>query len=425
MENNIIQIKIWDQTVGLMYWEQARGYAVFEYDRSFIQKGLDIAPISMPIHAPRSQKGIPWTGDKDKLFQGLPPVFADSLPDKWGSLLFNRWIKSHRHRKNITPVDQLCYIGTRGMGALEYLPSLEIGSEEANKLDIQELYEFSQEILHEREKTVLSSKDILWQDLIKVGTSAGGNHPKAIIAYNEENREIRSGQTKIPEGFKHYILKFDEKDKFPFTRVEFIYYKMAQMAGIEISPSRLLETGRNFHFMTERFDRKDNEKIHIQTMAAMEPLATSYEELFKILRKLNLPAGTFSQLFRRMVFNVMGGNIDDHNKNFSFMMDKEGIWTLAPAYDLTFSIDLSGARYMNSHELTLNGKRNNITQNDLIRVAKENDISNYKEIIQQTGNSLQEFHKEAEKYDIPEPISRAIEKKLKELDISPKMNFSI
>lgn len=200
---------------------------------------------------------------------------------------------------------------------------------------------------------------------------------------------------------------------------------MAQMAGIEISPSRLLETGRNFYFMTERFDRKDNEKIHIQTMAAMEPLATSYEELFKILRKLNLPAGTFSQLFRRMVFNVMGGNIDDHNKNFSFMMDKEGIWTLAPAYDLTFSIDLSGARYMNSHELTLNGKRNNITQNDLIRVAKENDISNYKEIIQQTGNSLQEFHKEAEKYDIPEPISRAIEKKLKELDISPKMNFSI
>lgn len=185
MESNIIQIKIWDQTVGLMYWDRKKGYAVFEYDKSFLQRNLDIAPMSMSVSSFKSWKGLPWIGNKDKLFQGLPPVFADSLPDKWGSLLFNRWIESLRLRREITPVDQLCYIGTRGMGALEFFPSLEIGSEEASKIDIRELYEFSQEILHEREKTVLSSKDILWQDLIKIGISAGGKRPKAIIAYHE------------------------------------------------------------------------------------------------------------------------------------------------------------------------------------------------------------------------------------------------
>lgn len=414
MDNNVLQIKIWGQLVGLMYWDIQRKAAVFEYDKEFVQGDLDIAPVSMSIKSPRSQKGLPWVGEREKLFQGLPPVFADSLPDKWGSALFGKWVNAHHLHKKITPIDQLSYIGTRGMGALEFFPAHEIGKEEASNIDLQELYDFAKKVLFERtEATINAEKDLLWQDLIKIGTSAGGKRPKAVIAFNEKTKEIRSGQTLSPEGFKHYILKFDEQAEIPFTKLEFVYAELAKKAGISMMPCQLLENNGRFHFMTERFDRHNNQKIHMQTMAAMNPLSDSYEDIFRVMRLLNLPAPEFVELYRRMVFNVIGKNTDDHNKNFSFMMQSDGTWCLSLAYDLTFSIDMSAPGFMNYHEMSINGKNHDITYEDLESIAKENDIPNYKGIIEQVQNVFSEFNKEAILYDIRPDLINKIQKELK------------
>lgn len=397
---NIIQVNIWDKIVGLMYWDNIRNRAIFEYDKKFVAGNLDIAPLSMSIKSQRSQNGLPWIGEEGKLYQGLPPAFADSLPDKWGSSLFNQWVQQQGKNQIITPVDQLAYLGKRGMGALEFSPSQAIGQEKSTEIDIQELYTFAKKVLAEREDISLPSHNMLWRDLIKIGTSAGGKHPKAVIAYNSQSHEIRSGQTTIPKGFKHYILKFDEEAKFPYTQIEYIYSRLAKKAGITMMPCSLLKSQGKFHFMTERFDRINNQKIHMQTMAAMNPLGTSYEDIFRTMRLLNLPAPQLTELYRRLVFNVIGGNIDDHNKNFTFTMTPEGSWQLSPAYDLTFTIDLSGLSYMNRHEMSINGKYSTITYEDLEKVAKENDIKNYRNIIGQVQDAVFGFSEETKKFNL-------------------------
>lgn len=414
MDNNVLQVKIWGQLVGLMYWDIQRKVAVFEYDKGFAQGDLDIAPVSMSIKSLRSQKGLPWLGEREKLFQGLSPVFADSLPDKWGSVLFGKWVNAHHLHKKTTPVDQLSYIGTRGMGALEFFPAHEIGEEEATNIDLHELYDFAKKVLSERtEATISAEKDLLWQDLIKIGTSAGGKRPKAVIAFNEKAKEIRSGQTLAPEGFKHYILKFDEQAEIPFTKLEFVYAELAKKAGISMMPCQLLENNGRSHFMTERFDRHNNQKIHMQTMAAMNPLADSYEDIFRVMRILNLPAPEFVELYRRMIFNVIGKNTDDHNKNFSFMMQSDGTWCLSPAYDLTFSMDMSAPGFVNYHEISINGKNHDITYEDLESIGKENDITNYRGIIEQVQDTFSEFKKEAALYDLHPNLINRIQKELK------------
>lgn len=414
MENNVLQIKIWGQLVGLMYWDVQRKVAVFEYAKEFVLGNLDIAPVSMSIKSARSQKGLPWLGEKEKLFQGLSPVFADSLPDKWGSALFGKWVDQHHLHKKITPIDQLSYIGTRGMGALEFFPAHEVGEEKSTPIDLQELYDFARKVLSERTEAIINAKkDLLWQDLIKIGTSAGGKRPKAVIAYNEKTKEIRSGQTWAPEGFEHYILKFDEQAEIPFTKLEFVYAELARKAGISMMPCQLLENNGRFHFMTERFDRHNNQKVHMQTMAAMNPLSDSYEDIFRVMRILNLPASEFAELYRRMVFNVIGKNTDDHNKNFSFIMSADGFWHLSPAYDLTFSVDMLLPSFMNYHEMSINGKNHDITYEDLENIAKENDIANYKGVIEQVRDAFSEFKKEAVLYDIHLDLINKIQKELK------------
>lgn len=419
MENNILQVKIWGKDVGLMYWDYTRNAAIFEYNKVFLQSGIDIAPISMSVNSPRSRNSLPWIGNKDKLYQGLPPVFADSLPDKWGSVLFNKWIEKCHVKRNITPVDQLSYIGARGMGALEFYPAHELGKEEASDVSLVELYDFARSILSERQDAVFSLQgDILWQDIIKIGTSAGGKHPKAIVAYNEDTKEVRSGQTNAPEGFRQYILKFDEPAEFPYTRIEFIYYQLAREAGVNMNPCRLMEVSEKFHFMTERFDRNGNEKIHMQTVAAMEPDADSYEAIFKIMRQLRLPASEFTELFRRMVFNVLAGNVDDHNKNFAFLMTADGTWKLSPAYDITLTLELSGLGYMNGHEMSLNGKKRDIIYGDLEKIGKENNINNFRDIIEQVKKAISLFPEKAKKIGINPEISKLIENSLRKQDVS-------
>lgn len=409
-----IKVTLSGRTVGYLTWDWHKNLALFEYDRAFVESGLDIAPINMSTRAPRSIKGLAWWGDGEKLYRGLPPTFADSLPDKWGSTLFNKWFaQNHISAKNISPLDHLAFIGKRAMGALEYEPAIPIGNEEPQDIDILRLYNFSMKILDERESVVVDEQEsFLWQDLIKISTSAGGRHPKAIVAINDTTGQVMSGQGAIPEGFRHYMLKYDDGKGFPYAKMEYAYYRIAQIAGIRMMPSQLRAFGPITHFLTERFDRAGNDKIHTQTLAAMNPAADCYEDIFSTMRKLNLPYDDFKQLYKTMVMNVLGMNVDDHNKNFAFCMDSHGTWRLAPAYDLTFSTDPTGPAYLNRHELSIAGKKGGITKQDLIEVGRRQDISNCAILYEEVESSMALFPQIAAEAGIEEPMISLFDKQL-------------
>lgn len=393
METNAIMVKLWEIPVGYLSWDKKLDVAIFEYEPKFLDRGLDIAPLTMSINSPRSKKHIPWTGDKDKLYMGLPPMIADSLPDKWGHSLFRAWLRdNHISTKKVNPVDHLSFIGSRAMGALEYEPAQKLGNDSVFSVDVEQLYEFAKQVLNERETTVLNADNsILWQDLIKISSSPGGKRPKAIVAINKATGEVISGQGNIPESFEHFILKYDDNSSYPFAKLEYVYYRMALDAGISMMPSELRSYGNITHFLTRRFDRIGNNRIHIQTLAAMSPESDSYEDLFAVIRRLNLPYEDSRQQYLRMVFNTLARNVDDHSKNFSFCMTSDGVWRLSPAYDLTYSADLSAPAYMNRHSMTINGKNENITREDLDDVALQNDIQDYKSLIDMVSNAVNKF----------------------------------
>jgi len=411
METNAIKVKLWGMTAGYLAWDKRNGVAAFEYDPAFLEQGLDFVPFTMPIHALRSQKQMPWMGDKDKLYQGLPPAIADSLPDKWGNSLFKAWLHDNRISiKNTTPIDHLSFIGSRAMGALEYEPAYELGENSAFSVDVQHLYEFAKQVLNEQKSVVLNEENsILWQDLIKISSSPGGKHPKAIVAIHPETREVISGQGIIPEEFEHFILKYDDHSSYPFAKLEYIYYRMALDAGITMMPSELRMYGEHIHFLTRRFDRIGNERIHTQTLAAMSPTGNnSYEDIFTLIRRLNLPYEDSKQQYLRMIFNVMARNVDDHSKNFAFCMTPDKKWRLSPAYDLTFSLDLAAPDYINRHSLTINGKNENITRSDLETIALNNDIQDYKTLIDIVTNAVGKFENYAKELNIDERLIKNI-----------------
>ncbi len=393
METNVVKIKLWGIDVGYLSWDKKGGVSVFEYEPAFLEEGLNIAPLTMSIDSPRSQKQLPWTGDKDKLYQGLPPMIADSLPDKWGNSLFKAWLRDNNiPTKKTNPVGHLSFIGSRAMGALEYEPAQKLGDNLAFSVDVQGLYEFAKQVLNKREATVLNQENsILWQDLVKISSSPGGKRPKAIIALNKDTGEVISGQGLIPEGFQHYILKYDDNSTYPFAKLEYVYYLMALDAGIDMMPSELRTYEGITHFLTQRFDRNGNEKIHTQTLAAMSPMSDSYEDIFAVIRRLNLPYEHSKQQYLRMVFNVIARNVDDHSKNFSFCMSREGVWRLSPAYDLTYSVDMTAPAYSNRHSITVNGKNEDITREDLEIVGLNNDIQDYKALIDTVANAVTKF----------------------------------
>lgn len=411
METNVVKVKLWGMDLGYLSWDKKVGVAVFEYDPSFLTQGLDIAPLTMSIHSPRSQKQLPWMGDKDSLYHGLPPMIADSLPDKWGNSLFRAWLRDNNiPAKKITPVDHLSFIGRRAVGAFEYEPAKKIGDDSAFSVDVQKLYGFAKQVLNEREGTVLNQENsILWQDLVKISSSPGGKRPKAIVALNKTTGEVISGQGPIPGGFQHYILKYDENSVYPFARLEYVYYRMALDAGISMMPSELRTYGGVTHFLTQRFDRIGNEKIHTQTLAAMSPASDSYEDIFAVIRKLNLPYEDSRQQYLRMVFNVIARNVDDHVKNFSFCMNRDGVWRLSPAYDLTYSVDLSAPAYSNRHSLTVNGRDEDITREDMEIVGRNNDIQNYKALIDTVANAITKFEKYAKELEIKQKLIDSIQ----------------
>jgi len=414
MENNIVSVRLWDEEVGRLYWSAERKCSVFSYSPTFIASGLDIAPLA---HSLKHATLRPFLGNRGKLYEGLPEFIADSLPDRWGSLVFERWAEENGlRRRDITPVDKLSFIGKRGMGALEFVPAANIKDDTKDGLNLESLYNLAKKIFEQREQAHISPDESLtMQSLYDVGTSAGGKHPKAIIAINEQTQEIRSGQTMQGSGFEYYILKFADGSGYPNAEIEQTYYDMALESGITMMPSRLISIeGRN-HFLTMRFDRQGDKKIFTQTLAAVNPEAQSYADLFYTARCLGIPMTEQAEQFRRMVFNVMAANIDDHSKNFSFMLSSKDGWHITPAYDLTLTIDLDGSQLLNRHEMSIQGKTTDITPTDLQRFAELNNIKNATTIINKVSEAVSHFRNFALRNGVPEYWTDRIEAHLSHL----------
>ena len=411
MKNNIVKVTLWGQNVGELYWDAHDRCAYFNYFPEFIARGLDIAPLTASITKPALRHGEVYKGNKDRLYQGLPEFLADSLPDDWGKRVMRHWQSQYDRNVSLTPVDALSLMGKRAMGALEFEPSMK-DWEQPFDIELSDLYHLAEKIMLDHETPVGQIEDMPFSNLFKVGTSAGGKRPKAIIAINEETGDVISGQVLLSAEYKHYILKFNEHGSLPMTQLEKTYYDMATSSGIRMMPSRLIEVGGVHHFLTERFDRCDGDKIYTQTLAALDPDAESYEDLFAVARKLGTGMSDFEQLFRQAVFNILSSNLDDHSKNFSFCMSKDGRWSVSPAYDICFTYDLTGMGFSNHHELSLNGKTREFERNDLIVFGQQNDISQPEKILDHVCSVLSDFRKYAKENGISETVSDIIQKHL-------------
>lgn len=421
----VIEIFLWGNRLGVMIWNDSEGYAEFEYDKNFLKSGLEVSPLMMSLQRTRNTVSFP-THRNSNCFKGLPGLIADSLPDKFGSQLILEWfLQKGKIESQITPLDKLCYVGKRAMGALEFKPAEELpGLDKSTDIYIHELMQISDSLYQQREtfQELIRQNDKTVLEILKVGTSAGGAKPKAIIAYNESTGEVRSGQVPAPVGFGYWLLKFDggvysehnEISDNPrgIGNIEYAYYKMAVKAGINMTECRLLAEGDCNHFMTRRFDRTDSgEKIHMLTAAGISHLDRdtrhSYEEIFMILRRLNLNYKDFEELYRRMVFNVIMRNHDDHTKNFSFLMDNEGKWSLAPAYDLCYSYNPTGS-WTRTHQLSLNSKTSEFTTKDLLDVADNIGIRNASAIISDIKTVAAEWESIAKECGVRNEHSRII-----------------
>lgn len=425
--DRVIKVTLWGEEVAAVVWDGGRDVAVLEFFDSFIQSKYDLAPLTMPIEdLQRGERIFSFPALSGKTFQGLPGLIADSLPDDYGNSVIDEWFSKKGLAMNITPVDRLMYIGNRGMGALEYEPVMaEPLLNESTTIEIAELAAIAGNILNEREKfkANLSENKRELIEVLKVGTSAGGAKPKAIIAYNEATNELRSGQVKAPAGFSYWLLKFDgveggkiKDNPAGIGRIEYAYHKMAVDCGIRMTECRLWNEGQRAHFMTKRFDRnEEGEKIHIQTLCGIahydRDKRYSYEQVFQVMRKLYLPYPEMEQMYRRMIFNVMARNHDDHTKNHSFVMDKEGNWSLSPAYDLCYSYSPSGT-WTRLHQLSVNGKRDEFTYNDLLEVAGKADIRNPREIVEQISEVIVRWKQYAIATEVPDNYTRQISENL-------------
>jgi serine/threonine-protein kinase HipA len=427
--NTTAIINLWDKKVGAIAWDEDEGIGVFEFDPAFISTTWDIAPIKMPIsksrgriYSFRENKGVGST------FKGLPGLLADMLPDRYGNALINAWLSTQgRSPESLTPIETLCFIGKRGMGALEIEPSTRTDSEKTAKIELDSLVSVASKILDKRQsfQTNLSEdEEAALTDILKIGTSAGGARPKAIIAFNSKTREIRSGQVKAPKNFSYWILKFDGVSDNQFGtsngygRAEMAYNLMAKDCGIEMTECDLLEENGRAHFMTKRFDRDDDgNKIHMQSFCAMQHFDYnmvgyySYEQLFETIRTLKLPYPQSEQLYRRMVFNVLARNCDDHTKNFAFLMDKSGTWKLSPAFDICHAYQPQN-KWVSKQSLSVNGKREGITTDDFLSVAKNMSIKKSKQIIKQVSDKVSNWNHYAEETSVDYQLRDAIKSTL-------------
>lgn len=384
------EVRLWGDTIGVVAWEEATGLAAFEYTPEFQRSSIELAPLEMPL-SPRIYRFGELSRES---YRGLPGLLADSLPDRFGTLLINEWIQRQgRTIDSFTPVEHLCYLGRRGMGALEFEPATVLREhlEEQRPVEIDRLVELANQVLTERLSLDSSLDDEgTFNDLIRVGTSAGGARAKAVIAWNKDTGEVRSGQVDAEPGFEYWLLKFDGlshnhatelADPQGFGLVEFAYSEMARAAGITMAPTRLFHEHGRSHFMTKRFDRTDGGgKLHMQTLFALahydfnQSGAYSYEQTLSVMRRLGLPHGDMVELVRRAFFNVMARNHDDHTKNIAFLMYRSGRWHLSPAYDVTWAHNPAGM-WTNLHQMTINGKRDDFTIGDLRELASAGGLS--------------------------------------------------
>ena len=424
----IAEVRLWGKSIGAVSWDEGAGLAHFEYDPDFVHSGIELAPLTMPL----SKQIYSFPALAQETFHGLPGLLADSLPDDFGNALINVWLASQgRAPENFNSVERLCYTGIRGMGALEYLPSQGPFTGQAESVDVKALVELASKILTKRNALQGSfdpelREDSL-QDILRVGTSAGGARAKAIIAWNQKTNEVRSGQVRAGKGFSYWLLKFDGvsgnrdkelEDPAGYGLIEHAYSHMAKKAGIDMEESRLLKENGRSHFMTRRFDRTDSgQKIHMQSFCAMEHFdfkkagAYSYEQALSTIRKLGMPMVSIEEQFRRMAFNIIGRNQDDHVKNIAFLMDKSGNWSLSPAFDMTYSYNPQGD-WTSRHQMSLNGKRDNFTIEDFKACAKNASMKRGRaeEIVRQVQESVLQWKHFAGNSGVPPEIAEGIAK---------------
>ena len=407
MTTKILRVMLWGREVGRLCIDPRRHLPYFEYNREWIESGLDISPLDASIKLPQNLR--PIFGASEKIYQKLPPFLADSLPDAWGNALFEQWrLQQGIKHGEITSLDKLAFIGRRAMGALEFLPETS-NFDPKEDINLKALIDLAQQIYTQRESVrIAPGQSLTMQALMAVGTSAGGRQPKAIIAINRETGEIRSGQVTASKGFEHCILKLGDKERST-AELEMTYYEMAKKAGIKMMPCWLLEVEGDKHFVTKRFDREGEKKLHMQTLAALYPEADSYERLLWVCRKMRLSELESEEVFRRMVFNILVNNTDDHNKNFSFLMDEQGRWRLSPAYDLTYIFNTGGFLPETRHCLMIRGKLDDITRDDVMELAAENGIRKAESIISEVGKAVLEFRAIAERNGVKEQWISTVE----------------
>lgn len=380
------EVKLWGRTIGAVALEDGHNIAAFEYDPAFARSGIEVSPLMMPL----SNRVYTFADLPVQTFHGMPGLLADSLPDKFGHTLINAWLATQgRSPESFNAVERLCYVGRRGTGALEFTPVLGPRNIRGAIIQVDKLVALASEILSQRDRFNASfanpRKEKTMLDILRVGTSAGGARAKAVIAWNPATNEVRSGQIDAGDGFEYWLLKFDGvsgnrdkelEDPQGYGVIEYAYWQMAVAAGITMSECRLFEENQRRHFMTRRFDRTaTGEKRHMQSLCAMAHFdfnmagMYSYEQALLVIRQLDLPMSMVEEQFRRMVFNIIARNQDDHVKNIAFLMDKNGHWSLSPAFDVTYSYNPSGD-WTARHQMTLNGKQDNFTLDDFQACAK-------------------------------------------------------
>jgi len=413
-----VEVRLWGKTVGAVALDPKLGYYAFEYDPRFLASGIELSPLAMPLA--RGREPFVFTDLPEATYKRLPALLADALPDDFGNSLIDTWMASKGvSMADITALDRLAYMGKRGMGALEFRPARGPNAASHTAIKLSGLVESARRAVHGEIDTDHHSKAALAQ-IIQVGTSAGGARAKATIAWNPQTDEIRAGQFAIDDGFEHWLLKFDGMGKDhelgasqDYGRTEYAYYLMACEAGIHMFPSRLLEENGRAHFMTRRFDRDGNRKHHMQTLCAMAHLdykqkaSHDYNQLFLAIKQLNLGLPALEEAFRRMLFNVMAANCDDHSKNFSFLLREGQNWELAPAYDITHAYNPQG-EWTYQHLLGVNSKFTGITRADCLAVADRFGIGRAPKLISQVGEAIDQWSRFADQAKVDENEAQRI-----------------
>lgn len=406
------EVHLWGELIGVALWNEQGGYASFQYTPEFINKGIEVSPILMPL----SDRIYSFPELSSQTFLGMPGLLADALPDRFGRALLDQWLAMN-NRTHANPVERLCYQGKRSMGALEFAPAQNRGFDETSVVEVASLVKVASDVLHDRAilQTNMGQPTEALMDILRVGTSAGGQRAKAVIAYNDETQEVRSGQLDAPKGFEYWLLKLDGVtnsqlgDPQHYGEIEYVYYLMAKLAGINMTECRLMHENNRAHFMTRRFDRVNGEKVHMQTLCGLTHSdynvrnSCSYEQAFAYMRQLYLPYPQAEEFFRRMVFNVVACNQDDHTKNISFLMDQTGKWSLSPAYDMSWAYNSNGL-WTQTHQMSIRGKQKDITREDLLEVARQMNIKHPNELIDQVVDAVGQWQQLAMQYPIPQEI---------------------